>query len=499
MVSPIKKLINQTAVYGLSSIVGRFLNYILVPFITRAFLPKEYGVVTELYAYVGFLIVFLTYGMETGFFRFANKTGNPKLVFSTSVIPLFITSTVFFILMYVFAQPVANIIRYPEHREYIIIFAGIIAIDAFISLPFAKLRHENKALKFAVFKLIGIFLNIGIQLFFVVICKENKDSFIGELTIPSLKHLYKPEIGVGYIFIANLAASMFTLILFIPDLLRIKLNFSKKLLKQILLYSLPLLIAGLAGNINETLDRILLKYFIVVPQGVSNSGEYVMTQLGIYGAVYKLSILMTLFTQAFRYAAEPFFFSQEKELGAKQVYANVMKYFIVFGLLIFLSVVLYIDFIKFFIDSKYWEGLYVVPILLAANLFLGIIYNLSFWYKLTDKTKYGAYIAGLGALITVLLNIFLIPVLGYLASAWATFSCYFAMMVLSYFLGRKYYKINYPLKDIFIYVFVFIIILIVSYLFDSFALKHLINTVLFFSFLLFVLLKEKRIRLFKTP
>ncbi|MCD4792276.1 MAG: polysaccharide biosynthesis C-terminal domain-containing protein [Bacteroidales bacterium] len=492
MAHPIKKLVGQTAVYGLSSIVGRLLNYLLVPFITRAFLPDIYGVVVELYAYVGFLLVLLTYGMETGFFRFAEKTNNSNSVFSTALAPLFVTSTVFILAFSFLAQPIANLIQHPDNKEYIIIFAFIIGIDAFVSLPFAKLRHENKALKFAAFKLIGISLNIVIQLFFVVICKENSDEFLANFHISGLRHLYNPEIGVGYIFIANLIASIFTLILFVPDLIKVKYSFSKPLLKKMLAFSVPLLFVGLAGMANETIDRILLKYLIVVPPGIDDHAEYVMTQVGIYGGVFKISILMTLFTQAFRYAAEPFFFAQEKEVGAKKVYADVMKYFIIFGLIIFLGVLLFLDIFKFFVGKEYWEGLYIIPILLAANLFLGIIYNLSFWYKLTDKTKYGAYIAGIGALITILFNFILIPKIGYLGSAWGHLACYFTMMIISFFLGRKYYRINYPLKDIFIYVLAALIIYFGSLFIELEGnIKYLLNTGLITGFLTVVVLKEK--------
>ena len=492
MAHPIKKLVGQTAIYGLSSIIGRLLYYFLTPFITRAFLPDEYGVVTELYAYVGFLLVFLTYGMETGFFRFAEKSKNPQLVFSTALTPLIVTSLLFILAFILLAQPIANILQYPDNKEYIIMFAIIIGFDAFLALPFAKLRQENRPIKFASYKLIGIFLNIIIQLFFVVVCKDNENEFLARFHIPSYSHLYNPEIGIGYIFIANLIASTVTLALFIPDLVKIKYTFSKPLLKKMLVFSLPLLFVGIAGMANETLDRVLLKYLISIPEGIEDHAEYAMSQLGIYGAVFKISILMTLFTQAFRYAAEPFFFAQEKEIGAKKVYADIMKYFIILGLLIFLGVTLYIDIIKYFIGEKYWEGLYIIPILLAANLFFGILFNLSFWYKLTDKTKYGAYIAGIGAIITLLFNVILVPVIGYLGSAWGHFASFFTMMIISYFLGRKYYRIQYPLKDIFIYVLIVLVIYFGS-LYSGFEgfIKYLVNTGLIFGFILIVVFKEK--------
>ena len=488
MVNPIKKLLGHTAVYGFSSIVGRLLNYLLVPLYTSLFLPAEYGVVTDLYAYVGFLLVLLTYGTETAFFRFAEKQKNNETVFSTVVSALLFTSGIFIALTVLFAQPIANVLQYPQNKEYIIWFAVIIGVDAFISLPFAKLRQENKAVKFASFKLINIGLNIGFNLFFLLLCpyllKNNPDSFVAGF--------YNSEIGIGYIFISNLIASVFTLLLFVPDFFKIKYRFSKVLLRQMLIYGFPLLFAGLAGMINEVIDRILLKYLTAVPETVENAHEYIMSQIGIYGANYKLSILMTLFIQAFRYAAEPFFFSQQKEKGAKKVYADVLKYFVIFGLLIFLGIMLYIDTVKYFINSRYHEGLAIVPVLLFANLFLGIIYNLSVWYKLTDRTRFAAYLAGGGAVVTIVLNIVLIPVIGYVGSAWATFACYFSIMTASYILGQKYYKINYDLKTIFIYLALALIIYFTANILDfEGLLKYTVNTLFLIIFIVVVFFKEK--------
>jgi len=488
MTSQIKKLAGQTVVYGFSSIIGRFLNYLLVPLYTNLFLTSQYGIVTDLYAYAGFLFVLLTYGMETAYFRFSEKHQNPEKVFTTAISPLLITTSVFLSIIILFAQPIADILRYPNHKEYIIWFALIISLDVLTTIPFAKLRRENKAVKFAVFKFINIGLNIGFNLFFLLLCpyllKQNPDSFVNIF--------YSENIGIGYIFISNLIASAVTLLLFIPDFFKIKYTFSKTVLKQLLIYGSPLLFAGLAGMINEVIDRILLKYLIVVPEGISNANTYIFSQIGIYGANYKLSILITLFIQAFRYAAEPFFFSHAKHKNAKETYAEVMNYFIIFGLVIFLGIMLYIDIAKYFINENYWSGLKIVPILLAANLFLGIVYNLSVWYKLTDKTKYGAYIAGIGAFITILLNFILIPKIGYMGSAWATFFCYFTMMTVSYFWGRKYYKIHYPLKKIFFYtIFTLFVFFLSRFIVLSGFKMYLFRTFLFLSFLFFVSLKEK--------
>ncbi len=488
MTSQIKKLAGQTVVYGFSSIIGRFLNYLLVPLYTNLFLTSQYGIVTDLYAYAGFLFVLLTYGMETAYFRFSEKHQNPEKVFTTAISPLLITTSVFLSIIILFAQPIADILRYPNHKEYVIWFALIISLDVLTTIPFAKLRRENKAVKFAVFKFINIGLNIGFNLFFLLLCpyllKQNPDSFVNIF--------YSENIGIGYIFISNLIASAVTLLLFIPDFFKIKYTFSKTVLKQLLIYGSPLLFAGLAGMINEVIDRILLKYLIVVPEGISNVNTYIFSQIGIYGANYKLSILITLFIQAFRYAAEPFFFSHAKHKNAKETYAEVMNYFIIFGLVIFLGIMLYIDIAKYFINENYWSGLKIVPILLAANLFLGIVYNLSVWYKLTDKTKYGAYIAGIGAFITILLNFILIPKIGYMGSAWATFFCYFTMMTVSYFWGRKYYKIHYPLKKIFFYtIFTLFVFFLSRFIVLSGFKMYLFRTFLFLSFLFFVSLKEK--------
>ncbi len=492
MAGHIKKLAGQTAVYGLSSILGRFLNYLLVPLYTNLFLTSQYGIVTDLYAYAGFLFVLLTYGMETAYFRFSEKHKNPEKVFTTALSPLFITSSVFLSAVILFAQPIANILRYPDHKEYVIWFALIISLDVLSTIPFAKLRRENKAVKFAVFKFINIGLNIGFNLFFLLLCpyllENNPSSFVSAF--------YSENIGIGYIFISNLIASAVTLLLFIPDFFKVKYTFSKTILKQLLIYGSPLLFAGLAGMVNEVIDRILLKYLIVVPEGIENTNKYIFSQIGIYGANYKLSILITLFIQAFRYAAEPFFFSHAKEKNAKETYAKVMNWFVIFGLVIFLGIMLYIDIAKYFINKNYWSGLKIVPILLFANLFLGIIYNLSVWYKLTDKTRYAAYIAGIGAFVTIALNFILIPEIGFLGSAWATFFCYFTMMLVSYFWGRKHYKINYPVKKILLYTIIALVLFSLSEFSQLSGFKmYVTNTLMFIFFLIFISVKENLLHL----
>ncbi len=449
--NPLKKLAGQTAVYGLSSIVGRLLNYLLVPIYTYRFATGDYGVVTEMYSYVAILIVLCTYGMETAYFRFT-KSENPAKVYSTALISLLVSSLVFIVLVYCFSSEIGNLLRGNSsanipYETYIIWFALIIAADAFTSIPFAYLREKGKALRFALLKLVGIGINIGLNLFFIVWCMDVYKQGETNTFFTYVNKIYSPEMGIGYIFIANLAASLITIILLLPELFSERFSFDKKIWKKMMLYALPLLIMGLSGNINETLDRILLKYLL--PGTIEEN----LQQLGVYGACYKLSILMTIFIQAFRYAAEPFFFSHHKEKNAQETYARVMLYFIIVCSIIFLGVMLNISWIQYFLGSSFREGLHVVPVLLAANLMLGVFFNLSIWYKLTDKTQYGAWLSIFGAFLTIVLNIWWIPIFGYTGSAWATLICYASMCIISYFIGQKYYYINYPLLKILFYLF----------------------------------------------
>jgi len=432
----------------MGTIVPRLLNYLLLtPFYTRIFLEGQYGVVTELYAYVAFLLVLLTYGMETSFFRFAESEKNKDGVFTTALGSLFVTSTLFILLALWFSKDIASLIRYPSHPEYIIYFAIIVGVDAFSAIPFARLRQQNRAFRFAWIKIINVATNIFFNLFFLLFCpwflKDNPES--------ALNMIYNADVGVGYAFISNLIASLVTLLLLLPDIFKISFSFNPGLLRKMLAYGFPLLLVGLFGMINEVSDKVLFKFLISVPDNITNRENYILSQLGIYGANYRLAVLMTLFIQMFRYAAEPFFFSHAREENAKQLYASVMKYFIIFCLLIFLSVTLFIDIFKYFIGPDFRSGLAIVPIILMANLLLGIFYNLSVWYKLTDKTRFGAMIALVGAIITIVLNILLVPKYGYNGAAWAHLVCYFSMVVLSFFIGRKFYRIIYDLRNIFLY------------------------------------------------
>ena len=475
----------------MGTIVPRLLNYfLLTPFYTRIFITGEYGVITELYAYMAFLLVLLTYGMETAFFRFAEREPDPKRVFSTSSASLLITSSLFVFLVVIFNQPIANLIQYGNNPEYIIMFSIIVALDAFTAIPFAHLRQRNKALRFSILKIINVLVNVGLNFFFLWLAPKmlalNPDSWV--------RLVYDPTIGVGYAFIANLVSSGLTLILLLPDLFSVKPVVDRDLLRKMLHYAFPLLIVGVAGMVNEVADKIIFKYLLIVPAVEPNPEAYAMSELGIYGAAYKLSVLMTLFIQMFRYAAEPFFFAQMKEDNAKQVYADVMKYFILFGLIIFLGVTLFADIVKYFIGPDYWEGLFILPIVLLANLLLGITFNLSIWYKLNDMTRFGAYIALTGAAVTILMNVLLVPKFSYFGSALGHLSAYVVMVILSYIWGQKYYRIEYQMGRIGFYTILTISLFLIGYYLpiESTPIKLAINSVLFLFFLFIIYFKERR-------
>ncbi len=473
--NPFKRLAGETAIYGLSSIIGKLLNWLLVPLYVRVFIPEEYGIVTNLYAYVAFLLVILTYGMETGFFRFSQKTGEPSRVFSTAATSVFGTSLLFVMIIAAFLPRFASMIGYGNMEQYVMILAGIVAIDAFSSIPFARLRQQNRPLRFAFIKLTGIGINIFLNIFFLIICRKQHLSGAENF----FANIYNPEIGIGYIFWVNLVSSSATLILLLPQIFKQRGRFDTKLLREMMIYSLPLLVVGVAGQINQNLDKLVLPYLL--PDSVN-----ALAETGIYGANYKLAILMTMFIQAFRYAFEPFFFSRSKESAdSKKLYADIMNYFIIFGLLIFLGVMFYIDIIQLFIEERYFEGLKVVPVVLLANLFLGVFYNLSLWYKLEDKTKYGARLALLGSAITLVVNLIFVPKYGYLASAWAALLCYFTMTVASWWLGKKHYPVPYNLRRAGIYALIAGILFSISQFhgIEDFWLKIAVNTLLLAVFL----------------
>ncbi|MGZ4035005.1 MAG: oligosaccharide flippase family protein [Bacteroidia bacterium] len=437
--NPLKKLASQTAIYGLPTIVGRLLNYLLTPLYTYNFAPAEFGVVTSAYAYVSFLLVFLTYGMETTLFRFSQTEPDKQKVYTTSLISVLCTSSLFVLLAFFFAAPVSNAIRFTGHPEYVVWFAIIIATDAVAAIPFAKLREQGKAKRFAIIRTINISVNIGLNLFFILFCNHVHNSPDSSFK-PLVDAVYNPSIGIGYIFISNLIASLFTLLLLSPELIKFGYVFDSPLWKRMMRYALPLLVAGLAGMVNETLDRILLTYLLPKKEA--------MFQTGIYGACYKISIIMTIFVQTFRFAAEPFFFSHAKDKEPQKMYISVMNFFVIICSLIFLGTMMNMAWISHFVGKDFRSGIAVVPILLLANMCLGIFFNQSIWYKLTGQTHYGAFLTIFGAIITIALNIYWIPRIGYMGSAWATLICYASMMIASYFMGNKHYPVNYDLKRI---------------------------------------------------
>jgi O-antigen/teichoic acid export membrane protein len=448
--SSLKKLASQTAVYGLSQILGKFVNYLLTPLHTKLLEPLLYGVNTLMYGYVTFFNVLLTYGMETAFFRFSQKKENPSQVYSTALTSLVSTSLVFMLLLSVFSGPLASLIGIGEHSEYVVYFAVIISLDAICAIPFAYLRHQNKALRFAIIKNTNIFANILLNLYFFLLCPYLQKQY------GILAPFYHGQAEVGYIFVSNLIATIITVPLLGKEILEIKkATFSKPLWREMLVYGLPLMVVGFAGMINEALDRIIISYLYPTEQ----EG---LVATGIYGANYKLSILMSLFIQAFRYAAEPFFFSQAKTDDKRTVYATVMNYFVLVCLVLFLTVTLYIDIFKYFIDVRYWEGLNVVPILLVANMFLGIYYNLTIWYKLSDQTNKGAIISIIGAVITIAANLMLVPFWGYTGSAWATLICYLGMTIICYLMGMKYYPVPYQTGKVVGYILFALVLFFVS-------------------------------------
>lgn len=480
--NPLKKLASQTAVYGLSQIVGRFVNYLLVPLHTALFDTADFGINTLMYSYVTFFNVLLTYGMETAFFRFSQKQDNPAQVYSTALTSLISSSLFFGLLFGVFSPQIASVINVPEHPEYVIYFTAIIALDAISAVPFAYLRQQNKALKFAIVKNINIFTNILLNLYFLLLCPyfQNEHGML----LP----LYNGTINIGYIFLANLIASIVTIPLLWKEIFAIRnASFNKTIWREMLVYGLPLMVVGFAGMINETLDRIIISYvYTDVQEGLRATG--------IYGANYKLSILMSLFIQAFRYAAEPFFFNHAKQNDKRHIYATVMNYFTLVCLALFLTVTLYIDVFKHFINNRYWEGLHVVPVLLIANMFLGMYYNFSIWYKLSDNTNKGAIISMIGAVITILANIILVPLLGYTGSAWATLICYTSMAIICYFMGAKYYPIPYQVRRLLGYIGLALALFLLSkYLpIPGGFIKYAVHAILLLSFVGLTVFSERK-------
>ena len=422
-----KSLAKDTAIYGLSSIVGRFLNYLLVPLYTHVISAANggYGIVTNLYAYTALLLVILTFGMETTFFRFANKEDeNAHTVFSTTMGVVGILSVTFLIAVFAFIGPISDVLGYVDHPDYIQMMAVVVALDALQAIPFCYLRFQKKALKFASLKLLFIILNIGLNLLYFVVLGQSE---------------------VYYVFSLNLVCTGFITFFFVPELYRIHWSFDFRLLRRMLSYSWPILVLGIAGILNQAADKMIFP--LVYPDHAEG-----VRQLGIYGACVKVAMIMAMITQAFRYAYEPFVFAQSKDKDKNTTYALGMKYFLIFTLLAFLCVEAYLPVLKYMVGSTYWEGLKVIPIVMAAEIMMGVYFNLSFWYKLIDKTIYGAWFSLAGCIVLIAVNIIFIPQYGYMACAWGGFAGYATAMVLSYIVGQIKNPIPYPMKSIMVYV-----------------------------------------------
>lgn len=446
----LKSLAKDTAIYGLSSIAARFIGYLLVPIETAKFNAAggQYGIITNIYAYIALLIIILTYGMETTFFRFMNRPGeDPKKVYPTTLHTVGFTSLLFVVLLALFIHPVASAIGYSDHPDYLMIMGVCVAIDAFTAIPFAYLRYAHRPIKFALLKMVSIAVNIvGVSLYLIVLPAMHVNLF----------GIYDAnfDLEVVWVFWIELSGSVLTLLLLGKELKAMGNPFDKATCKRMLRYTWPLLVMGLAGQLNQCASQIIFPYVF------NGNAHDARVQLGIYGACIKIATIMVMITQAFRYAYEPFVFGQSKEKNNKETYARVMKFYIIFTLLAFLCVVAYMDIIRYIIGRSYWDGLEIVPIVMAAEIMFGVFFNLSFWYKLIDKTIWGAWFSGIGAVVLIAFDIIFIPRFSYWACAWAGFASYAVSMVLSYFFGQKYYPIAYPLKSIFTYTLLAIVLFV---------------------------------------
>lgn len=430
-----KKLFKQTFVYGLATVLPRVLSVILVPLYVEVLLPEEYGIYATVMAFLILGNVLLSYGMETAFFRFVTKdVSQKKIVQSTSLTSLAISSLVFLAVSLLFRNQIAAISDFKP--EYVTYGLWILALDALVVLPFVWFRANEKPMRYASIKIFNVVINLGLNLFFFLVLPKWAESSL------FWQNLWDADNKVAYVFIANLIASAITLIVLLPVYIKIGFGFNKTIWKQMMKYALPVLVAGIAFSVNEAFDRILLKYLL--PENIAE------VEVGLYSACYKLGMFMTIFVMAFRLGIEPFFFNHSSSKNAKNTYAAITKYFTLFGCLILLVVVVYIDIFKRILipNSQYWEALKIVPLILLANLFLGIYHNLSVWYKITDRTKFGAYISVFAAVVTLGLNFLLIPYISYMGSAIATLAAYGSMMVLSYLYGRKYYNVPYEVKKL---------------------------------------------------
>ena len=432
--SIIKKLFNQAKVYGISTVLGRILNWLLVPIYTRVLIQtSDYGIVTNLYSWFALALVILTYGMETSFFWFINREPDPKKVYGTILTSLATTSTLFVVLAAIFLNPVSAALGYAEYKEFVMMLAVIIAVDAFCSLPFAHLRHQEKAIPFVVIKMISIAINIALNLFFLLAAP-----WLSKNGFSAVELVWSPGNEIRYVFVSNVFSSAFTFLALSPDFL-FKWSFDAKLMKRIFAYSFPILLTGIAGNFNQTADKILFPYLF------SDTAE-AQSQLGIYGACFKITVIMMMVSQAFRYAYDPFVFRYKKEGADTSTLADIMTCFIICSLFVFLGITFYLDILKYFIGSGYHSGLTIVPIVMLGEFFFGIYYNLSIWYRLTDRTIWGTYFSLAACVITVCIIVIFVPKFGFMACAWASFVSNFVIMVASYFFGQKYFPVPYRIK-----------------------------------------------------
>ena len=485
--SSIKKLAGQTMWYGLSSIAARFISYLLTPYLTLKLTDAAYGEQAIVYAFIPFLNVIVTHGMETAYFRFGSKENEEKIYHTSSFSMIIVTALIVSCLL-IWGAPIASLLQISLHPEYIKLVAWVVALDALTTIPFSKLRLEGRPKKYAFIKVGGILINIIATYAFISILPEYANAHKGSF----IAGWYVKGFEVGYILIANILQNVFVLVLLQKEIRALRFNIDYKLWRQMMLYALPLILVGFGGMINETMDRIMLGWW-----ANGGSPEANKALVGTYSACYKLAILITISIQAFRMGAEPFFFKQAASDNAQKTYARVMKFFVITLCIMFLGVVLYIDIWKLFIrNPNMYAGLKVVPILLIANMFLGVYYNLSIWYKLSNKTMAGAWITLLGAVITIGINFLLIPRYGYMASAWATFFCYGTMMIVSYKWGQKVYFIPYATKKLIAYFVITLLLysinLFILWVSSNKAFNYLFASILLLGFIGFVIKIEKK-------
>lgn len=472
-----KKLLSQTLIYGLSNVLGRVFPFMLTPVLTQKFGPEFFAPFVDFYSAAVIIIALLSHGMETSVFKFVNEEEEKEKVYSTALISILFISSLFLYFGLTNKETLAIWFKNADKAHFVAWFILILSIDAICSIPFAKLRVEEKALQFGGIKIINAFVFFFLSLFFLLGLP-----LLIEKDVAWAKEFYNPNYGVGYVFLANLLASAFTLLLLLPTLFKIKLKFDFKLWKKIMPFAFPIMIASLAAGVNQGLDRQFLKYLL--PEDQANH------QLGVYGGIFKITTFMLLFRQAYLLGIEPFFFSHAKNKNAKDTYAVLMKYFVIINCLILVFLIGNISFIKYYLrDPAYWEGLYILPIILVGAVFLGIYMNLSIWYKLTNKTYFGALFSVLGAAVTIAINFTFIPQYGYLASAWGNFLAYFTMCVVSYFFGRKYYDIPYDMKKIGFYILFSIGLSLLS--FYTFKQSPIIGNLLLLIYLAAVFSLEK--------